>query len=258
MTDDPSVGRADESGMKFINPDIGLGLIHMAGTNHLANAMLSAAQAMIPAKEIFAYRIADNGAPKRLLSFGMDEGAERRADAFASHFFISDPVRKTRYGIRPDTGFYQHVNISEIARGDYRWQCFEKPRFTDKLCFGWRRGGQSFVLTFYIQEEEGLPSTPLFEAFGNLSLTILMLHADKMDRLASPLSTRLHDEVLARYPGLTRREAEVCAMTLAGMTAEQIAAEIDATANTVLTYRQRAYQRLGIHSAYELLDAIIS
>ncbi|MFC3052576.1 helix-turn-helix transcriptional regulator [Kordiimonas pumila] len=244
--------------MKFINPDIGLRLFEKAGTNLLSEAMLAAAQTMIPAKEIFAYRATESSTPEMLLSYGMDSGAERRATSFAAHFFISDPIRKTRYNIKPDTGFYQHVNISQIERGDYRWHCFEKPGFTDKLCFGWQRGKESFVLTFYVKDKNELPSTPLFEAFGNMCLTVLIHHRDILEKHACPLADRLHSIINERYPMLTVREAEICALTLAGIKAPEIANTLGISPNTVLTYRQRAYARLGIRSTNELLGSIIN
>ena len=48
--------------------------------------------------------------------------------------------------------------------------------------------------------------------------------------------------------GLTARELDVCARTLVGLTAEGIALDLDIQKSSVLTYRKRAYARLGISS----------
>lgn len=70
---------------------------------------------------------------------------------------------------------------------------------------------------------------------------------------------RRHLELLApRNPGealfgaLTRREREVCERMLKGWTHDGIAADLGVSAGTVKTYRDRAFDRLGIHHRNEL------
>ncbi|HEV2678393.1 MAG TPA: LuxR C-terminal-related transcriptional regulator [Aliidongia sp.] len=52
--------------------------------------------------------------------------------------------------------------------------------------------------------------------------------------------------------GLTARELDVCVRSLLGMTAEGTALELDIKKSSVITYRKRAYGRLGISSQSEL------
>ena len=52
-------------------------------------------------------------------------------------------------------------------------------------------------------------------------------------------------------------ERAVCARTLAGRTAREIGAELGLGVGTVLTYRQRAYQKLGVSRSNELLAAVM-
>ncbi len=54
------------------------------------------------------------------------------------------------------------------------------------------------------------------------------------------------------------RETEVCAAIVQGMTSEAIALKLGISVNTVLTYRKRAYMRLGISCQNELLRFILS
>ena len=58
-------------------------------------------------------------------------------------------------------------------------------------------------------------------------------------------------------PLLTQRELEVCARTVMGMTAEAIALDLSIGRASVLTYRQRAYGRLNVCSAYQLSTLIL-
>lgn len=55
---------------------------------------------------------------------------------------------------------------------------------------------------------------------------------------------------------LTVRELDVCARSLLGMTAEGTALELGIKQSSVVTYRKRAYARLGISSQSELFRLI--
>lgn len=57
---------------------------------------------------------------------------------------------------------------------------------------------------------------------------------------------------------LTGREREVCERLLKGWTHEGIAADLGLSAGTVKTYRDRAFDKLGIHHRNELFALAIS
>lgn len=52
--------------------------------------------------------------------------------------------------------------------------------------------------------------------------------------------------------GLTERERNVCALALAGVSIEGSAYELGIKKSSIITYRKRAYARLGISSLNEL------
>ena len=58
-------------------------------------------------------------------------------------------------------------------------------------------------------------------------------------------------------PSLSARERDVCALIASGLTSEGIALELGVGINTVLTYRKRAYARLGISSQNELMRILM-
>lgn len=65
-------------------------------------------------------------------------------------------------------------------------------------------------------------------------------------------------ETDANYPtvldGLSERERQVCQGILSGKKAERIAADMRVATSTVVTYRKRAYQKLGISSRSSLFE----
>ena len=56
--------------------------------------------------------------------------------------------------------------------------------------------------------------------------------------------------------GLTGRELDVMARAIIGMTAEGTALEINIKKSSVVTYRKRAYVRLGVSSLPELFRLV--
>ena len=58
--------------------------------------------------------------------------------------------------------------------------------------------------------------------------------------------------------GLTRREREVCDRLLRGWTHDGIAADLKLATTTVKTYRDRAFDRLGIHHRNELFALVLA
>ena len=59
--------------------------------------------------------------------------------------------------------------------------------------------------------------------------------------------------VAACASSLPRREAEVCSRIVYGLSTVGISLELNISEETVMTYRKRAYQRLGIATQRELL-----
>ena len=55
----------------------------------------------------------------------------------------------------------------------------------------------------------------------------------------------------------TRREREVCERMLKGWTYEGIANDLGISAGTVKTFRDRAFDRLGIHHRNELFALVL-
>lgn len=75
---------------------------------------------------------------------------------------------------------------------------------------------------------------------------------DRAERLRE-----LEQRFAARFPALTPREREVCARGAIGISVEGAALDLGIATSSVLTYRKRAYQRLGISSAYELACLVL-
>lgn len=89
-------------------------------------------------------------------------------------------------------------------------------------------------------------------------LSLILKHQDIKDREACMASsvTSLHEiesSILTAPATLSKREAEVCARIVYGLTTTGIALDLGVGVESVATYRKRAYRRMGIASHRELL-----
>ena len=94
-------------------------------------------------------------------------------------------------------------------------------------------------------------------AIADLLISLVVRHIDLSWRRPNltPALTSL-DEIyscMVKATDLSRREGEVCARILYGLSSCGIALDLGIGKESVMTYRKRAYQRLGIGSQRELL-----
>jgi DNA-binding CsgD family transcriptional regulator len=231
------------------------GIVDALGTPEFGPALLHALGAMAGVEEIFAFRRTDDGAlPAVILSAGAGSQAGGRAEAYRRHYFRFDPLNAVFQAVDRG-GLCLRVRPDDIADRDYRRDCYARPGFVEKLSIlrpgrgGWttlslfRHGG-----AFSDGEAQGL------RAFGRLLLPLIEAHSRAFgaDQPSSGSAAAVEARLNGLYPALTGRERAVCARTVIGMTAEGIGLDLGIRPTSVLTYRRRAYERLGISTALQL------
>lgn len=94
----------------------------------------------------------------------------------------------------------------------------------------------------------------LLLASGQL-ISILAKHCETRERRPNQALTSLAEieTTVASAERLTPREMEVCARVLYGMCPAGIALDLNIGVETIKTYRNRAYQKIGINTQRELL-----
>lgn len=97
----------------------------------------------------------------------------------------------------------------------------------------------------------------ILEQAARFLLTIISRHSELFEQksdLTPALASREDiEDCVENMSGLSRREREVCARILHGMSSCVIADDLGIGKESVMTYRKRAYGRLGIASQRELL-----
>lgn len=139
---------------------------------------------------------------------------------------------------------------------------YKRTQVGERLLLCGRASQQSLVLSILRSERHGrfeLSALETLENMADILLAVTSKHVDVMARkngLTHALSSiEVIQDTIARAPeSLPRRELEVCARTLFGVSSLGIGLELGIGEDTVKTYRKRTYHRLGIATQRELLN----
>jgi DNA-binding CsgD family transcriptional regulator len=167
-----------------------------------------------------------------------------------------DPIGAL-YGAAPSEGdlAVQRVRPADIASVGFRRRFFDEPGIIERISVlqrgrrGWRG------LNVVRHESHGPCSDRELDAIAGLArLALPMLPLAHAGGTSSGMLTAigLEERFAARCPDLTPRERQVCARAALGMSVEATALELGIAKTSVVTFRQRAYRRLGVTSPFEL------
>ncbi len=159
----------------------------------------------------------------------------RLAQNYLEGWYLDDPLYPAVCAAAPGT--LRLVTDDAYApemTGEYRWRFFTEPKLASKtaiLAVGQRL---RLIVNLYWAEGADPAEAALLPLLGRLAL--LHFEARPEYSLPAPLAV------------LSERERAVCLGILSGRKAEQIAADLDVAPSSVVTYRARAYAKLGISS----------
>ncbi|MBL8502526.1 MAG: helix-turn-helix transcriptional regulator [Rhodocyclaceae bacterium] len=179
--------------------------------------------------------------------------------AYLEQFHAQDPNRGV-FAARPQPGAQvRRLRREQVPGADYRHYCYDAARLVDRLSVLCGDGGGGYALNLYRGRERGaFAEGEAARLHGQASLLAAL--CVKHDRLclergddAAAQGIDGHAARLAHLQrGLSRRELAVAARVLAGMTSEGIALDLGIGLQSVLTYRKRAYAKLGVSGQRQL------
>ena len=195
-------------------------------------------------------------------SRAFEAAAEKNVDLFLHRCFRFDPsliAFRQQHSERP---CLVKMAISDIHDSQYR-HCFEVTNVQERLSFFAADKADLLQLCIYraaLNRSFSLAEMNLFATLSRLVIATALKHESLADSVASgqgqldleAIERRLEDLDM----GLSRREREVCARAVVGSTIEETAADLDIRKTSVITYRQRAYQKLGISRQSDLLALV--
>ncbi|MGH6715768.1 MAG: helix-turn-helix transcriptional regulator [Bradyrhizobium sp.] len=183
--------------------------------------------------------------------------------AYSEHFHVGDPNRDAIFGAQGrDAPIVLPAFAPRMYSGSYRKVFFDNSGIVDKFAASIWADGACFYVNFYRIRSQGRFRPDEVLRLRRISPTLSAAvarhfqeeggpHPDPMDRIATLIATK---EPLA---GLTGREQEVCRRILSGFSSEAISAELGISLHSTLTYRKRAYEKLGISSQNELFGIVL-
>lgn len=221
-------------------------------------------QAGVAVAEVSGISSPHGGTPRAVGWCGRRADAGRRAEALATRFHRHDPLLRTLpQDASIGTSLVGVVQPRKIADDGHRWLCFDEPGYRLRVTVARAEASGWALFNLYLSENVMSEAQMLHLAgLAAVSFPFIRRHrgwcGDGADAPPAPdPASRLADLLGTRYPTLTQRERHVCAMTVMGKDSGTIANHLAITRNTVLTYRRRAYERLGVSSASALLANLV-
>jgi len=183
--------------------------------------------------------------------------------AYSEHFHQSDPNRDAIFG---GHGEAAPILLPTFARrmysDSYRRIFFENSDIVDKFAAAIWVEDTCFYVNFYRITAQGRFSREQIRRLLAVAPAVSAAVARhfQLDAAADgdPVS-RLKTLFATNEPlsALTGREKEVCLRILSGYSSEAIAADLGIGQHSALTYRKRAYDKLGISSQNELFGIVL-
>lgn len=243
------------------------GLITTFGTPKFESLLFQLLDEALCCEHLTAFAVPQSGQPRLMLAANRGDSQIARIAGrnYLQYHWHADPTNRVL--AKPHdlmSGVITSVSPEEMERLQYRRACYSRGDWESsgallvhKITVIKRHAEEVLKVSLYRHRDAG----PFGECdlqriaeFSDLLIAFLARHAPPQPTTDPGLLRERFEKCLTapRY-GLTRREVQVCAAIAVGMSSEAIALTLDVRLNTVLTFRKRAYARLGICSQNELL-----
>ncbi len=254
-------GEATASSRKW--PSIGASIESM-GRPSFDAAFLNYLQAVCDAEHFALYHIeGDELYNVSSNGFTLNGVAGKQAKLYASGgFWRHDPGLAPLWSSAADgRPIIAHMDIDEIEHDEMRERIYRPHGVRERVVLSARLPQSAVAISLLRTQKSGPFAAHELATLSKASediVAIAMKHVDmkqsSTDASAALTSLPAIQACLsAATPVLARREAEVCARILYGMTSLGIALDLGIGEESAMTYRKRAYSRLNIGSQRELL-----
>lgn len=226
-----------------------LALLDALGDDDFLDRLLEWVNGVLGADQCMLFFCAEDKRVSTLLykDFTQDESARALAHTYISERrYMQDPNFALLKTCPSGELHVLHLEHFGTAMGpNYRRQFFDEPGFKDKLSIIRGHEAGNYYLNLYRR------SGSFDEVFRDPA------EETATARMLSSLIVKhylLNQKMLAQGPlaFLSHREQQVCQAVLQGKKNEVIADELGVSPSSVITYRKRAYEKLGISSRAQL------
>jgi DNA-binding CsgD family transcriptional regulator len=232
-----------------------------------ANALLHLVNSHVPMADctIMAFEAERNPRVISVASLTDDRQIFHCASNYARHLFQHDRIQLHLHSLFPQQEIgsiaIHRQTLAQIIDKELRRLYNDTLGVVDSMAVTIKTGRREWITANLCrQREQGPLDNDEIEAIVQLAPLIATsvarhsrLESDGEGDFRASVSDGI-DEICSL---LTTRERQVILRILDGVTVEQIAGELGLKPTTVITYRSRAYEKLGISSRRELFSAVL-
>ena len=237
------------------------GLLMALGSPQLEQRFVAAVQQLAEVDRLHCFRLApDEVGPTLFCSWTSSPYPADLLDRYRLLYHHHDPVREVLTRIPLASCASITFEAEEIRHADYRKTFFERFSIRHRLSVVKRVSNGWLALN--LSRRSRCFSAEEVAGVSMLSRLALPLFAQQ-DRLKTKTTggnfsvAEMERRLEAIGKGLTTREREVCARTIAGISAEGAGLDLGISTASVLTYRQRAYRRANVSNAMQLAALVL-
>ncbi|MGB0748326.1 MAG: helix-turn-helix transcriptional regulator [Magnetospiraceae bacterium] len=239
-------------------------LIDRIGSAAYPQALFAYWRAVMPFQQMTAWHISRDKPPVTLVAErpGDRDLVEGLCRTWVGGGYADDPILREA---RPELSIVRS-ELADYADPAYRSRFFADAGLSGKLSLFQAVGADVVYLNLY--RRAGMPAFSEAEAaaardWGEIALSSLHKHAEVWAASAPPgdreemrglLQTFFRDHAAK----LSDREAAVCAYALLGYSHEATALTLEVSKSSAITYRNRAYKKLGVTGIAELFALYLS
>lgn len=230
------------------------------GRPNFPNALIDTLRRQAGVGHCMVFSLTRTGAASCLLDAGNIPIGSDLGAAYAGQYHASDPNR--------DALFDGHERPAQILlpsfaprmySARYRKIFFRDSGIVDKFATAIWVEDTCFYVNFYRIAAQGRFSEAQLERLKAIAPTIGASVARHFQQAPSPPGEDIATLFATRAPlsELTAREQEVCRGILVGLSSEAISQKLGISLHSTLTYRKRAYEKLGISAQNELFAIVL-
>lgn len=224
--------------------------------------LLACLHPVVPAASFAVYQTGAGCTPRRFLSgsWGIPDTTRECWQAYLTGPHLTDNTL-TGESSHDQAPLLCHITAQEVPE-PHRARVYDAHGMAERVSVVQHQQGKVLAVNFYRHRHQPAFSDGQVSSFENLAPALLALVKKHiaLTQTAPDGDPVPHWRVRLKQlnPALTPRELEVCVRLLLGMTQDGIAADLGLSVPTVKTYRNRAFERLGIHFRNELFALMLT
>jgi DNA-binding CsgD family transcriptional regulator len=188
--------------------------------------------------------------------------AKENCNRFAGRHYSVDPSLCALKGRPLQSAYLVRMQIDDIQDRNYRY-CFGQTHVQERLSYFYSVRSDLYQLSVFRRVGMRPFSSSDVAQFSGLAQFVVAsaLKHEIFRQAAAGIQRHMDldaiEHMLQHVPGnLSRREIQVCARVIAGKTIDRTAVDLAIKRTSVVTYRQRAYEKLNITRQNELIALV--